>query len=115
MCRGDGEDDDEDAFGDLDRDEQSLRNRSCLPVFLSTSDSSYSSSSHLALWGVSTGDSPVPTITRLKSNYTLCHRSDGRLPHTLVNSVSMSLIILQELTEKNLRGFLLLISFFAQV
>ena len=75
MCRGDGEDDDEDAFGDLDRDEQSLRNRSCLPVFLSTSDSSFSS--HLALWGVSTGDSPVPTITRLKSNYTLCHRSDG--------------------------------------
>ena len=111
MCRGSGEDDDEDAFGDLDRDEQSLRN----PVFLSTSDSSFSSSSHLALWGVSTGDSPVPTITRLKSNYTLCHRSDGRLLHTLVNSVSMSLIILQELAEKNLRGFLLLISFFAQV
>ena len=111
MCRGDGEDDDENAFGDLDRDEQSLRN---LPVFLSKSDSPFSSS-HLALWGVSTGDSPVPTITRLKSNYTLCHRSDGRLLHTLVNSVSMSLIILQEPTEKNLRGFLLLISFFAQV
>ena len=113
MCRGDGEGDDEDAFADLDRDEQSLRNRSCPPVFLSTSSSSFSS--HLALWGVSTGDSPVPTITRLKSNYTLCHRSDGRLLHTLVNSVSMSLIILQEPTEKNLRGFLLLISFFAQV